>query len=239
MLEPLAVPLPSGDPDPLRALAGRVWALTAVPLDAAPGVTTLYVELTDEIGQRVGAEAPIAVEGSTSAVETLSLEPGTLALVTPAARQLEAHTLAAARAEGAPSPLWSRAFVTPIDGRGTSGFGAARRYAPGGPVSYHQGEDIAAPTGTPVVATNEGIVRIADAFPIKGGWIAVDHGAGVFSHYFHLASVDVAVGDRVARGDAIGTVGSTGLSTGPHLHWEMRVGEAPTDPVAWVGRVLP
>ena len=127
----------------------------------------------------------------------------------------------------------------PIGGVNTSGFGDARRYAQGGPVSFHYGLDLAAPMGTPVHATNVGRVLIAGHYPIKGGFIAVDHGGGVMSYYFHLSSVNVVDGQLVQRGEVIGEVGSEGLSTGPHLHWEMRVHEEATNPLEWVDRTFP
>jgi murein DD-endopeptidase MepM/ murein hydrolase activator NlpD len=89
------------------------------------------------------------------------------------------------------------------------------------------------------VATNDGVVRIADFYQIKGGWVVLDHGHGVSSHHFHLARIDVVVGDVLSRGAVIGAVGTTGVSTGPHLHWEMRVDGVPTHPLQWVGRRYP
>ncbi|MEX2500969.1 MAG: M23 family metallopeptidase, partial [Trueperaceae bacterium] len=112
-------------------------------------------------------------------------------------------------------------------------------YAPGGRVSFHLGEVIAADTGTPIRASNDGLVVIADVFGIAGGMTVLDHGAGLTSRYYHQSRIDVQEGQIVRRGDVIGAVGSTGLSTGPHLHWEMRVDDVPTDPLAWVGRVRP
>jgi murein DD-endopeptidase MepM/ murein hydrolase activator NlpD len=182
---------------------------------------------------------PIAVRSNPRPIDELNVPAGTLALVTPAARDEEAAVLAAALAAVPPEPRWAEPFLLPVEGRDTSGFGDPRRYAPGGNVSYHLGADIAAPTGTPILATNDGIVRVAGFYPIKGGWVVLDHGQGVTSHHFHLSRVAVGVGDVVVRGEVIGDVGSTGLSTGPHLHWEMRVDGVPTDPMAWVGQRYP
>src|SRR5690606_42048472 len=162
-----------------------------------------------------------------------------LSAVTPEAQAQERQLMEEGVAAGGGPPKWTEPFLMPITGTETSGFADARRYAQGGPVSYHNGLDLAAPTGTPVQATNDGRVMVAGAYPIKGGWIMIDHGFGVSSVYFHLSKIDVEVGQRVQRGDLIGEVGSTGLSTGPHLHWEMRVREAPTNPVVWVDKVLP
>ena len=134
---------------------------------------------------------------------------------------------------------WTKEFILPIAGHGTSGFGVPRRYVHGGNVSYHHGEDIGASAGTKIAATNDGTVLAADFYPIKGGFVAIDHGAGVMSFYFHQSKLFVEVGQEVKAGDIIGEVGTTGLSTGPHLHWEMRVHRIATDPMEWVGKILP
>ena len=226
-------------PLPLLARPDGWVVLHGVALDAAPGTWALMLRLEDEFGPLVPLVWPIEVRSNPRPVDELNVPASTLALVTPAARDEEAAVLAAALAHGTPEPRWAEPFVLPVEGRDTSGFGDPRRYAPGGNVAYHLGADIAAPTGTPIVATNDGIVRVAGFYPIKGGWVVLDHGQRLTSHHFHLSRIDVAVGDVVVRGDAIGQVGSTGLSTGPHLHWEMRVDGVPTDPMAWVGQRYP
>ena len=228
-----------GEPLPLLARPDGWVALRGVALDAAPGTWALTLRLVDEFGPLAPVDWPIEVRSNPRPVDELNVPAGTLALVTPAARDEEAAVLAAALAQVPPEPRWAEPFLLPVEGRDTSGFGDPRRYAPGGNVSYHLGADIAAPTGTPIVATNDGIVRVAGFYPIKGGWVVLDHGQRLTSHHFHLAQIDVAVGDVVVRGDVIGQVGSTGLSTGPHLHWEMRVDGVPTDPMAWIGQRYP
>ena len=138
-----------------------------------------------------------------------------------------------------PTPLWTQPFMLPIAGSTSSGFGLLRQYGVGGSSSYHSGTDIAAPEGTEILATNDGLVVVADFFPIRGGLVVIDHGAGLSSHYFHQSRFLVEPGDYVFQGDIIGEVGTTGLSTGPHLHWEMQVNFVATDPMLWVGRLEP
>lgn len=96
--------------------------------------------------------------------------------------------------------------------------------------SIHNGWDFAAATGTPVVAPGSGRVVMARDRILTGNTIVIEHLPGVFTVYFHLDSLAVAEGDIVQPGGALGTIGSTGLSTGPHLHWEMRVAGAAVDP---------
>jgi len=225
-------PAADGSSDTLEALAGTTMTVE-------PTTAVLEVAVIDEFGRRTEAVhqvelAPLPVE-----VEQLQLSAATLSLITPEARELEAAALEGAWARAEPVRLWTEPFMMPIGGVNTSGFGDARRYAPGGPVSFHYGLDLAAPTGTPVYATNSGRVLVAGHYPIKGGFVAVDHGAGVMSYYFHLSHVGVQEGQEVGRGELVGEVGSEGLSTGPHLHWEMRVHGEATNPLAWVDLLFP
>lgn len=219
----------------LRQAPDGWWALSAVPLEATPGTRLLEARVRDEFDVVREVRHVLEVRPNPRPVELLVIPAATLAVVTPEGRTLEADALAEAFALVPPEPRWSEPFLLPIEGRDTSGFGAPRRYGVGGNVSYHLGADLAAPTGTPILATNDGVVRIAGVYPIKGGLVVLDHGQGLTSLYFHQSAIEVAVGAVVARGDTIGRVGSTGLSTGPHLHWEMRVEGVPTDPMRWVG----
>ena len=223
----------------LHGDAEEWFALGAVPLTTDEGAFTVGAAWTDGLG-RPGAGRLVVPHGPLpQEVEELRLSAATLSVITPEGRELEAAAIAAARANAGDPPRWTEPFELPIEGRGTSGFARPRRYAAGGPVSFHLGEDIAAPTGTPIRATNDGLVVLAGQYPIKGGLTIVDHGAGVTSRYYHQSAIHVAAGDVVRRGQTIGEVGSTGLSTGPHLHWEMRVDGEPSDPLAWVGRARP
>ncbi|CAN5825379.1 hypothetical protein BH23DEI1_BH23DEI1_17310 [soil metagenome] len=222
-----------------HAFDDGLLALAAVPLAAEPGPRSLRAIVVDEFGTHHRADATFEVAPNPHPVQLLVIPASVLAVSTDGGRELEAQALAAAFAAVPPEQRWEVPFMLPIVGRGTSGFGLPRRYGPGGNVSYHLGTDIAAPEGTPIVATNDGVVRVAGQYPIKGGLVIVDHGFGVTSLYFHQSRIAVAEGDEVTRGDVIGFVGSTGLSTGPHLHWEMRVDGVPTDPMAWIDRHYP
>ena len=99
---------------------------------------------------------------------------------------------------------------------------------------HHAGVDLAAPTGTPVYATANGLVGRADWFSSYGLYISIDHGADLETRYAHLSRLAVAAGDRVEKGDLIGYVGSTGRSTGPHLHYEVRVDGVAVNPIPYM-----
>jgi murein DD-endopeptidase MepM/ murein hydrolase activator NlpD len=135
---------------------------------------------------------------------------------------------------------WTKAFAPPLTvASSVSPFAQARFYKKGDIVNYHYGEDFVGREGTPIKAVNDGVVTIAGTYPIRGGLVGINHGAGITSLYFHQSAILVKVGQAVKRGDVIGRVGATGFATGPHLHLEMRVNGEATDPKQWVNRVWP
>jgi len=115
----------------------------------------------------------------------------------------------------------------------TSGYGMRVHPVLGGRRS-HKGIDLAAPTGTPVYATADGIVAKAEWFSSYGNYIQIEHGGELQTRYAHLSGYSVREGDRVNKGDLIGYVGSTGRSTGPHLHYEVRVAGTAVDPTPYM-----
>jgi murein DD-endopeptidase MepM/ murein hydrolase activator NlpD len=128
---------------------------------------------------------------------------------------------------------WRGTFLRPVDGgRITTPFGAIRitNNNVANP-RHHWGIDIAAPTGTPVIATNYGRVVLAEFLMHTGYTIVIEHGGGLKSYHFHMNSIDVTYNEMVERGNLIGTVGSTGFSTGPHLHFEFRIGNQAINPL--------
>jgi murein DD-endopeptidase MepM/ murein hydrolase activator NlpD len=133
-------------------------------------------------------------------------------------------------------------LVVPVRAtRRTSGFADRRlyRYTDGGSSrSLHNGVDLAAPTGTPVVASGSGRVVMAEERLLTGLTVVLEHLPGVYSLYYHLDSLLVRQGDEVQLGQRVGTVGMTGLATGPHLHWELRVSGTAVDPDSLVARPL-
>lgn len=121
-------------------------------------------------------------------------------------------------------------FVWPVEGRVTSSFGT-RVHPVYGDTRRHNGIDIAVPQGTPVHASADGIVRFAGQEGGFGLLVVIDHGGGIMTFYGHNSELRVKAGDRVSQGDVIAFAGSTGLSTGPHVHFEIRVNGEPKDPV--------
>jgi murein DD-endopeptidase MepM/ murein hydrolase activator NlpD len=147
-----------------------------------------------------------------------------------ARREAEIAQVKAARADVSPWPFWRAEWQWPATGRISTHFGSQRIYGDV-PASYHGGMDIAAPSGTPVTAPVPGVVRLATGpFALEGNLVIIDHGRGLFSVMMHLSKIDVKAGDIVAQGDQIGRIGSTGRSTGPHLHWGLTWNGIKVDP---------
>jgi murein DD-endopeptidase MepM/ murein hydrolase activator NlpD len=124
-------------------------------------------------------------------------------------------------------------FIWPVNGAVASGFGPRVHPIFGG-TRVHTGLDLSASSGTPIKAAGDGVVVMAGGNGGYGNWTMVDHGGGLATGYAHQSRIAVSVGQRVSTGQVIGYVGSTGASTGPHLHWEVRVNGNPVNPMAWV-----
>ncbi len=127
--------------------------------------------------------------------------------------------------------LWTDSFLRPRSTRITANFGQRREFN-GEFRSLHLGVDLAGAAGTPVIASNRGVVVIVHDFYYAGNAIHIDHGNGLTTAYMHLSETNVAVGDTVARGEVIGRVGSTGRVTGPHLHWHAKYGLVTVNPLS-------
>lgn len=147
-------------------------------------------------------------------------------------RERQAELAARGKAAGVAGSLPSGgpgSFSWPVSGTITSPFGW-RSNPFGGSPDFHQGLDIAAPTGTTITAAASGTVIMAQWYGGYGNYILIDHGGGYSTGYGHCSAIYVAVGQSVKRGQAIGAVGSTGASTGPHVHFEVRINGKPVDP---------
>lgn len=134
--------------------------------------------------------------------------------------------------------LWDANFIEPVHGKKTGIFGSVR-IMNGQARNPHNGEDIGAPLGTDVVASNDGVVRLTVDHIFSGRGIFLDHGLGLYSMYFHLSDIHVKDGDLVKTGQLIGKVGATGRATGPHLHWGVKVNGARVNPYALLDLPFP
>ena len=130
---------------------------------------------------------------------------------------------------GGSKVIWTGKWLQPVSGRISSGYGM-RVHPISGRRKMHTGIDIAAPTGTPIKAAGSGVVIAASYMGGYGNTVIIDHGGGIATLYGHCSKLYVSAGQKVKQGDIIAAVGSTGYSTGPHLHWEVRKNGSPVNP---------
>jgi murein DD-endopeptidase MepM/ murein hydrolase activator NlpD len=221
---------------------GRYWALAGIDALTPPGAYPVALEAVEvERGDRLTLQETLTVTKGTFPRVNIAVPASKQALLDPGLAAAEREQVNAAFAGRSDVQLWRGTFGLPLAGelRVTAPFGQRRSYA-GGPVtSYHSGEDLGADTGTPVMATMTGTVALAERLQVRGNAVIIDHGLGVFSAFWHLSEIRVTAGEVVTPGQVIGLVGNTGLSTGPHLHWEMEVRGVPVDPRQWTAETFP
>jgi murein DD-endopeptidase MepM/ murein hydrolase activator NlpD len=206
-------------------------------------------ELLGEAPKTVNLETNIGVEAITSSIKLLRdpqsiqnvfVSQQVLSTANDTNRERELAILNPAHKQSELTPrAFFKSWLAPINSAHISPFGQARRYERGGDVKYHYGEDYAGKVGDPIRAANDGTVVIGGFYAIRGGLTGIDHGAGIVSLYFHQSKINVNIGQKVTRGEIIGSVGATGFVTGPHLHFEMRVRGEATDPKQWIGKIFP
>ncbi len=124
--------------------------------------------------------------------------------------------------------------VWPVEGTLESGFGGRRNPFGGGSWEFHSGQDIDAPSGAPVISGASGKVSFVGWQNGYGQLVVLDHEGGLTTRYAHLSKIEVNLGQTVERGQLIGRVGSTGRSTGPHLHYEVRINDQPVNPLPYL-----
>ncbi|MFN6514824.1 MAG: M23 family metallopeptidase [Nostoc sp. CreGUA01] len=173
-------------------------------------------------------------------VQRITLPPGKAGVQ---ATEYELKRVAAFKALQTPEKYWNGVFLRPNAGRMSTNYGV-RRYYNGKFAEdyYHRGLDYAGAAGSAVIAPAAGRValvgRVSQGFRVHGNVVGIDHGQGVSSIFMHLSRINVKEGDLVKAGQLIGAVGSTGASTGPHLHWGLYVNGLSVDPTPWRTKVV-
>jgi murein DD-endopeptidase MepM/ murein hydrolase activator NlpD len=212
-----------GEPDGYIGLLG-------IDMQDEPGSYDLAVDVKQgEQSKQLSFNVLVAKEKFT--VEHLTLPKDKVDLDEKGAARWKAEQeqVKQALAENSRLKLWRSNFVEPVNGKRTGIFGSVR-IMNGKPRNPHNGEDIGAPLGADVAATNDGIVRVTVDHIFSGKGVFVDHGLGFYSMYFHLSEILVKDGDLVTAGQIIGKVGATGRATGPHLHWGVKLNGARVNP---------
>ncbi len=219
----------SGRTIPLFVQAdGRAFGLMPVPVEATPGPYTL--EYLGAGGVVLGSKG-VTVRDAKFRIQNVVMKKETAELrSTPA----EAQVLKAFRETVSDTRRWREPLRLPVPGCMISPFGV-RRFINGKPTGgYHGGLDQRSPAGRPVRAVAGGTVKMAGVFTLLGGTVGIDHGQGLESIYMHLSKLATREGVAVEKGEVIGYVGSTGRSTGPHLHWALLANGVQVNPRQWV-----
>ena len=213
----------------------RLFTILPVAANAVTGTLPFVVSVADAEGRpALTEEVQIEISPADWPVEVVEIDDANSRLLDPAVVAEDLAVRVGVQRAKTPERLWSGFFRQPAAGVITSTFGVLRSYNFADPVEFHTGMDHAGARGELVVAPNDGIVAWVGETERRGRGLILDHGGGVFTTFWHLSSVATEPGDPIARGGVLGRIGSTGLSTGPHLHWEVVVHGVPVDPIQWI-----
>ncbi len=207
------------------------------------GEYSVNLTVRDNLGNPKAEQFNVRVNAGTFPTQDLTLTSEMSALLDPAIMNAENALVAQTVSAYTPGQAWNGKFRSPLDvqnPRVSTNFGDRRSYNGGAPgLCGHEGIDYAVPGGTPVFAPASGIVVLAQPLHVRGNVVFIDHGRGVFSAFYHLSKIIAQPGQRVSAGDKVGEVGTTGFSTGDHLHWSMWVNGIYVNPVEWTERAIP
>jgi hypothetical protein len=222
------------------SIPGYMVAVLAIPSTMNPGNAVIRIE--NDIG--ILCEIPFVIADRKFVSEIIELNPTLTGIRTDPSpkRTEEANLLWKIITTFGDQVYHTGAFVPPLTStRRTSFFGDRRvfKYSTGtSDTSIHAGVDYGVPTGTAVTACGAGKVILARPRIVTGNSVVLEHAPGIYSIYYHLDKIEVEEGSLVNTGALLGLSGSTGLATGPHLHWEIRVNAENTDPDAFVARPI-
>ncbi|MGH9590102.1 MAG: M23 family metallopeptidase [Terracidiphilus sp.] len=207
------------------------YAFAGVDVEAAPGPSTLAIHARLANGQTRDLSRPVTILPAHYRTAELSVAPRFIQPNPAQLKQIEFEIALKKKifAVSVPRPLWSGDFHAPVRATPTASFGARRTFN-GKLASVHKGMDFRARMGTPVHASNSGVVVLAERLYFEGNCVAIDHGMGLYTIAMHLSKIDVHDGERVSKGQLLGLSGATGRVTGPHLHWAVRWDNAYLDP---------
>lgn len=226
----------AGRPWPLYRDGPTTWQTILGTDPTTPaGRHTVTIEAIAAGGAKVIMKRPVTVVRVAFAQRRITFDPDRNALLTKENVARERRLVGAALRVLHHERLWEGTFAFPVPGGVSSSYGVLSIYQ-GVVRGFHSGADFPVPEGTPVRAANHGTVRLAALLPLSGNAVMIDHGLGVVTSYLHLSALSVTTGQRVMKGGVVGAVGGTGLATGPHLHWGLRVNGVRVDPVPWTAR---
>ena len=227
---PLGIqPLPESD-------GTQQFAFLPTPALLGPGLFPVEIGYQANSGQIISQTFSVFVGPGVYDSQLIELPDDKGGLLDPEFTQPEIEKLYALWAVADEPLRWTAPFTRPIglEFPTTSPYGTRRSYNGGPYASYHSGQDFGAPAGITVTAPGDGIVVLAEPLNVRGNAVVIDHGAGVFTGYWHLSENFSTPGQVVKTGDPLGLVGTTGLSTGNHLHWELRIYGVSVDPLQFL-----
>ncbi len=216
----------------------HLFGLLSVSPMLEPSTYSVTLELTTAEGSELATGFPLVIAAGHFSFERIDVPAGRQNLLDAQKIQEEWQRLDALAAVRTEERYWDMPFDLPVHAAVSSYFGSRRSYG-GAFNSYHSGTDFRAATGTPVRAPADGVVVLAEPLFVRGNAIVIDHGWSILTGYWHLSQIDVQVGQFVHRGEVIGRVGNTGLSTGAHLHWQMWVSGIPVNALQWTEAFYP
>jgi murein DD-endopeptidase MepM/ murein hydrolase activator NlpD len=218
-----------------RGLDGLWHGLVAVDRDEKPEARELLVLDRSLESRTLAAVAEVVLAPRDYPVQRLTVSERMVTLSPEDQERAvrESRLIREALALRSDERLWRAPFLRPVEGPVSSPFGLRRIYN-GKRRGYHSGLDIAAPRGAPVGVAAAGAVALVGDFFYTGKTVLVDHGFGLLTAYFHLDTISVDPGQQLGAGDVVGQVGSTGRSTGPHLHWGVYLAGVKVDPLSLV-----
>ena len=224
-----------GEAYPLLQDGDRFFGFIGIDALTPPGPAPLAVAVWGPRGEPLlWQETTLDIAAVDWPTEYLQIDGPNAALLAPEVEQADLTARAPHQRFATPARHWTGIFDPPNDGQISAGYGALRSFN-GGPISdYHRGIDFAGPSGAPITAPGSGIVAWSGHTERRGNGMIIDHGAGVFTGYYHLSEVLLEAGAIAERGAPIGRMGSTGLATGPHLHWEVVVRGVTVNPTPWL-----
>jgi len=211
--------------------------LIGIPMFTEPNIYELSLNLTDTAGTNTPINLNMQVIAGGYGRQTITIENEEL--LSQAVEDEEISLLVRTTSSFNPIKSWGNSLSLPAAATMNGVFGTIRSYNGSAFDRFHRGVDFAGAPGTPVLAAADGTVVLADALNIRGNAIVIDHGWGVYTLYAHQNTMFVSPGEVVASGQAIGTIGSTGRITGPHLHWEVWLNGVSVDPLQWVQEIFP
>jgi len=208
-----------------------------ISCEESPNENLLTIEIVDKVGNVVTLDARFLVVMFPFKKQNLVLNADKIKQENEAGlsiKQLDLD-LEAVTAQSPQRKLWQGAFYAPVDIKGISTeFGTIRTTQERGKYPHNAVDVLSTPRGV-VWATQDGVVVLKNRYAHSGNTIAIDHGCGILSLFFHLDSfANITVGDKIKKGNPVGTLGMTGYASGYHLHWEMRINNIPVDPMQWI-----